>query len=66
MSSIRLDRFAKSFGRHTAVQGLDIEVEDGEFMVFLGPSGCGKTTTLNCIAGLETPSSGRVLFSTRI
>jgi ABC-type sugar transport system ATPase subunit len=62
MSSIRLDRLAKSFGRHAAVQGMDIEVEDGEFMVFLGPSGCGKTTTLNCIAGLETPSSGRVLF----
>jgi ABC-type sugar transport system ATPase subunit len=62
MSSIRLDRLAKTFGRHTAVQGMDIAVEDGEFMVFLGPSGCGKTTTLNCIAGLETPSSGRVLF----
>jgi ABC-type sugar transport system ATPase subunit len=62
MSSIRLDHLAKTFGRHSAVQGMDIEVEDGEFMVFLGPSGCGKTTTLNCIAGLETPSSGRVLF----
>jgi ABC-type sugar transport system ATPase subunit len=62
MASIRLDRLAKSFGRHTAVQGMDIEMRDGEFMVFLGPSGCGKTTTLNCIAGLETPSSGRVLF----
>jgi ABC-type sugar transport system ATPase subunit len=40
------------------VNQLDLEVEDGEFMVFLGPSGCGKTTTLRCIAGLEIPDGG--------
>ncbi|MGB9964317.1 ABC transporter ATP-binding protein [Halobacterium sp. CBA1126] len=41
---------------------LDLEVEDGEFLVFLGPSGCGKTTALRMIAGLETPSDGEIYF----
>jgi iron(III) transport system ATP-binding protein len=43
-----------------AVADLDLEVEDGEFLVLLGPSGCGKTTTLRCLAGLETPSAGTI------
>ena len=52
----------KAFGRHTAVEGLDLTIDDGELLVLLGPSGCGKTTTLNCIAGLEIPTAGRILF----
>ncbi len=62
MSRIQLDRLHKAFHRHVAVRDLDLMVENGELLVLLGPSGCGKTTTLNCIAGLETPTSGRVLF----
>ena len=62
MSRIQLDRLHKSFQRHVAVRDLDLTIENGELLVLLGPSGCGKTTTLNCIAGLEMPSSGRVLF----
>ncbi|HRY24588.1 MAG: ABC transporter ATP-binding protein [Geminicoccaceae bacterium] len=65
MAGIRLDHLKKSFGAFTAVQDLDLDVTDGEFLVLLGPSGCGKTTTLNCIAGLETPSAGRILFDGR-
>ena len=62
MSRIQLDRLHKTFHRHVAVRDLDLTIENGELLVLLGPSGCGKTTTLNCIAGLETPTSGRVLF----
>ncbi len=46
----------------TAMDSLDLRIEDGEFLVLLGSSGCGKTTTLRCLAGLETPDSGRILF----
>jgi len=63
MARITLERLRKSFGEGAAaVHDLDLEVEDGEFLTLLGPSGCGKTTTLRMIAGLETPSAGRILF----
>src|SRR5579871_6186544 len=45
-----------------AVKHLDLQIEDGEFFTLLGPSGCGKTTTLRMIAGLETPTAGRVFI----
>ena len=51
----------KSFDTTQAVSDLSVEVEQGEILCILGPSGCGKTTTLRMIAGLETPSSGRIL-----
>lgn len=57
---IKLDSVAKSFGNFTAVEPLNLSVERGEFVVLLGPSGCGKTTTLRMIAGLETPTGGRI------
>jgi ABC-type sugar transport system ATPase subunit len=63
MAEIRLDKLRKSFGAFTAVESLDLEIKNGELLVLLGPSGCGKTTTLNCIAGLESPTSGRILFN---
>jgi ABC-type sugar transport system ATPase subunit len=65
MAHIRLDELRKTFANMVAVDRLDLEIRDGEFLVLLGPSGCGKTTTLNCIAGLEQPSAGRILFDGR-
>jgi multiple sugar transport system ATP-binding protein len=55
----------KSFGAVDVVKGLDLEVEDGEFLVLLGASGSGKTTALRMIAGLESVTSGRVLIGDR-
>src|SRR5882672_10913893 len=60
MASVSLSGISKRFGGVVAVDGLDLEVRDHEFMSFLGPSGCGKTTTLNMIAGLEAPSAGSI------
>lgn len=62
MAAIRLDNLRKTFADYVAVDGLSMDIADGELLVLLGPSGCGKTTTLNCIAGLEAPSSGKIFF----
>src|ERR1700761_102011 len=62
MAEIRLEQVAKSFGTFTAVKGVNFTVDHGSFFVILGPSGCGKTTTLRMIAGLELPTSGRILL----
>jgi multiple sugar transport system ATP-binding protein len=60
MADLRLASVSKRFGATTAVQGLDLEVGSGDFIVLLGPSGAGKTTTLRLVAGLEHPDQGRV------
>ena len=62
MAEIRVENLRKEFSGFTAVQNSSFTVEDGEFFVMLGPSGCGKTTTLRMIAGLELPTSGRILL----
>ena len=62
MGHIVLDRVAKSFGDVTVIPPLDLEIEDGEFVVFVGPSGCGKSTLLRLIAGLEDVSAGAILI----
>ncbi|WP_423750846.1 ABC transporter ATP-binding protein [Salinirarus marinus] len=50
-------------GIEVAVNSIDLEIEEDEFVTLVGPSGCGKTTTLRCIAGLETPTSGKLLIN---
>ncbi|NML99036.1 ABC transporter ATP-binding protein [Paraburkholderia sp. RP-4-7] len=60
MASIKFDHVCKTFGEFQAVSDLNLDVEDGEFLVFVGPSGCGKSTTLRMLAGLESPSDGRI------
>jgi multiple sugar transport system ATP-binding protein len=60
-----LSNIHKSFGHFEVVKGLNLEIEDGEFLVLLGPSGCGKTTALRMVAGLESVTSGRILIGNR-
>ena len=62
MAEIRVENLRKEFGTFTAVENSNFVVGDGEFFVMLGPSGCGKTTTLRMIAGLELPTSGKILL----
>jgi len=64
MGSINLEGVRKQFGDLAVIPDIDLDIADGEFVVFVGPSGCGKTTTLNMIAGLETPTSGDVYIGT--
>jgi multiple sugar transport system ATP-binding protein len=59
---IKLVNMTKKFDRTVAVKEANLEIEKGEFVVFLGPSGCGKTTTLRCIAGLEDPTGGDIFI----
>lgn len=60
MATIALDRLVKRYGKMAVVHGIDLRVNDGEFVVLVGPSGCGKSTTLRMIAGLEDISEGTV------
>ena len=66
MASVSVKQLVKRFDQNIAVNHLDLEVKDGEFMVFLGPSGCGKTTTLRCISGLEIPDDGEIRIGDEI
>ncbi|GAI04413.1 unnamed protein product, partial [marine sediment metagenome] len=52
-SKLTIENVTKKFGKVTAVDGVDLTIKPGEFMVLLGPSGCGKTTLLRIMAGLE-------------
>jgi len=62
VGSLKIEQVKKSFGNVDVLKGIDLAVEDGEFVVFVGPSGCGKSTLLRVIAGLEDATSGRVLI----
>lgn len=62
MGSITLQNVSKTFGEVSVIPSIDLEINDGEFAVFVGPSGCGKSTLLRLIAGLEDTSGGRILI----
>ncbi|MDG4894465.1 ABC transporter ATP-binding protein [Mesorhizobium sp. WSM4976] len=62
MGSLKIENVKKAFGPVEVLKGIDLQVNDGEFVVFVGPSGCGKSTLLRVIAGLEDSTSGRVLI----
>ncbi len=66
MPEIKLTDVTKRWGKFYAVDHLDLDIEDNAFITLLGPSGCGKTTTLRMIAGLETPTSGRITIGDRV
>jgi multiple sugar transport system ATP-binding protein len=66
MATITFEHVTKEFDETKAVNDLNIEVADGEFLVLVGPSGCGKTTALRMLAGLEEISSGRILIGDRV
>ncbi|QLG29905.1 ABC transporter ATP-binding protein (plasmid) [Halorarum halophilum] len=67
--TVTIDNLRKEFkvigGVEVAVDDINFEIGENEFVSLVGPSGCGKTTTLRCVAGLETPTSGRILFGNR-
>src|ERR671912_2790669 len=60
MAEVRFQSVRKTFGKVAAVDDVDLDIADGEFVVLLGPSGCGKTTLLRCLAGLEKVDGGKV------
>src|ERR1700728_2320031 len=62
MAQIQVENLHKAFAQFTAVHDSNLTIENGSFFALLGPSGCGKTTTLRMIAGLELPTSGRILL----
>jgi multiple sugar transport system ATP-binding protein len=62
MSTVSLKNVAKAYGTNEVIHGIDLDVESGEFVVFVGPSGCGKSTLLRMIAGLETITSGEIMI----
>src|SRR5512138_932406 len=66
MASVTYDHVFKRYGDVTAVNDLNIAVDDKEFLVLVGPSGCGKTTALRCLAGLEEISDGEILIGDRV
>ena len=66
MSTVETREITKLFGQVCAVDGIDLEAKDGEFLVLLGPSGCGKTTLMRMIAGIEDPTRGDVVIGGRV
>ncbi|WEX10387.1 ABC transporter ATP-binding protein [Chelativorans sp. AA-79] len=66
MGSLTLENIRKSFGATEVLKGIDLEVKNGEFVIFVGPSGCGKSTLLRVVAGLEDATDGQVLIDGQV
>lgn len=66
MAEVSLNNVEKFYGSHQAVHGIDLDIQEGEFVVLVGPSGCGKSTTLRMIAGLEDISGGTISIGDRV
>src|SRR5580765_8991646 len=66
MAQVALRKIVKTFDKTPAVQGIDLDIADREFIVLVGPSGCGKTTTLRMIAGLEEATSGEIFIGDQL
>lgn len=66
MASIQLKNIVKNYDDTKVVKGIDLEINDGEFVVLVGPSGCGKSTTLRMIAGLEQATSGEIIIGDKV
>ncbi len=62
MGNLQLKSIRKAYGTHEVLKGIDLDVKDGEFVIFVGPSGCGKSTLLRTIAGLEDITSGAIVI----
>ena len=63
MASVRFEQVTKSFGEVSVIKGIDLDIKDGELVVFVGPSGCGKSTLLRMLAGLEVVSAGTIYIN---
>ena len=66
MGALAIKNVTKSFGDTHILKGIDIEIDDGQFLILVGPSGCGKSTLMNIIAGLEGPTTGEVHIGGRV
>ncbi len=66
MANLQFKALRKSFGEVEILHGIDLEIQDGEFIVFVGPSGCGKSTLLRCIAGLEEITDGELRIGGKV
>ena len=66
MAQVALRKIVKMFEKTPAVQGIDLDIADREFIVLVGPSGCGKSTTLRMVAGLEEASSGEIFIGDQL
>ncbi|MGK7918111.1 MAG: ATP-binding cassette domain-containing protein, partial [Prochloraceae cyanobacterium] len=65
MANVTFEQVTKRFGDYVAVNNLNLDIEDGEFLVFVGPSGCGKSTSLRLLAGLESITKGQIYIGDR-
>ena len=66
MASIEISGVRKAFGTVNVLYGMDLTIDDGEFIVLVGPSGCGKSTLLRLIAGLETATGGTIRIGEKL